>query len=119
MSYTVFQSQPSAPEQTVFQAFVSSQTYWPPATQWLALFTSISIGAMNRGFGSHRAGGSVAVRHDGEISGSVVHGAVGRDEHVEVDVLLDRAVAVVRVDDRVAAVTGERLLDVGQVRSPV
>ena len=31
--------------------------------------------------------------------------------HVEVDVLLDRTFAVLRVDDRVAAVAGEGLLD--------
>ena len=56
------------PSQTVFQDFVSSQTYWPPATQWSGVVTSFSMGAMKRGFGSHTAGGWVAVRQDGEIS---------------------------------------------------
>ena len=52
----------------MLHAFVSSQTYWPPPSQCLELFTSISTGAMNRGLGSHTAGGSVADRQDGEIS---------------------------------------------------
>ena len=103
----------------MFHAFVSSQTYWPPATQCVELLTSISIGAMNRGLGSQTAGGSVAVRHDGEISRSVATAPSVVTNMSRYDVLLDGPVAVLRVDDRVAAVTGERLLDLRHVRPGV
>src|ERR687889_1663413 len=66
--YTFRQSHPSVPLQIVFHPALSSQTYCPPATQWVGSWTSFSIGAMKRGLGSHGSGGSVAVRHDGEIS---------------------------------------------------
>ena len=65
---------------------------------------------MNRGLGSHRAGGSVADRQDGEISRRSVTAPSVVTNVSRYDVLLDGPVAVLRVDDRVAAVTGERLL---------
>ena len=67
---------------------------------------------MNRGLGSQTFGGSVAEagRRDLPQRLAAVRGLL----HVEVYVLHDGPVAVGRVDDRVATVTGERLLDPGR-----
>ena len=66
--YTTLQSHPTLAAQTVFHAFVLTHTYCPAVTQRAALCTSVSMGAMNSGSGSHSPGGSDAPVQDGEIS---------------------------------------------------
>ncbi len=56
VSYWIFQSQELAPQVVLQPLPRLSQTYRPPATQWLGLAASARKGAMKRGFGSHGLG---------------------------------------------------------------
>src|SRR6266704_1533408 len=64
---TMCQSQDLEP-QVVFQPWVSSHTYWPPATHVVGFVWSASNGATNRGAGSHGLGVYVNAEQAGEIS---------------------------------------------------